>query len=122
MNKTRKLNGKWNMACLLTTDWDFAYVLMRFFFKALAKFWDRPWYEEEVSIEDQSHLPPQIRVKLPSGTEYIIFIRKAVPDFKSEAEESDFWSEHDLSEFYWEPADDIVLAIEPVEQNCEEAK
>jgi len=102
MNKIRKLNDKCNMAFLLSGDWDFAYVLMRFFFKALAKFWGRRWYEEEISIEDQRHLPPQIRVKLPSGTEYIILIRKAVPNFGSKADEEDFWKEHDRREFYEE--------------------
>jgi len=39
--------------------------------------------------------------------------KKLIPHFESEAEEIEFWDEHDLEEFDWEPADDIVLAIKP---------
>ena len=39
--------------------------------------------------------------------------KKLIPHFESEEEEIEFWDEHNLEEFDWEPADDIVLAIKP---------
>ena len=39
--------------------------------------------------------------------------KKMIPEFKSEEEEMAFWDEHDLEEFGWESADDIILAIKP---------
>ena len=39
--------------------------------------------------------------------------KKLIPHFESEEEEIEFWDKHDLEEFAWEPADDIVLAIKP---------
>ena len=78
----------------------------------LCDFWGRRWKGELVAIEDEHDLPPQIRIKLRTGGEYVIFIRRAIPSFKSVEEESDFWDEHNVRDFFWEPADDIELVIE----------
>jgi len=41
--------------------------------------------------------------------------KKAVPEFKSEAEELAFWDEHDPEEFDDGPADEIIMAIKMTE-------
>ena len=112
MNKTRKLNF----------DWGLITELMGFLYNTLCLFVGRHWKDAVFTVEDEnSGLPPSTRMNIEGSDDYIIFVRKAMPSFESEEEESDFWDEHNLSEFYWEPADDIVLAIKPVEQNCGEA-
>ena len=95
----------------LKPDWDFAFMVMKLLFKNLCQVWGHRWKGEIITIEDEHDLPPQIRIKLRTGSEYVIFIRKAIPDFESEEEEFDFWDEHNVNEFYWEPATDISIAV-----------
>lgn len=95
----------------LKPEWDFAYLVMRLLYGCLNKIWGRRWKGETFTIEDEHDLPPQIRIKQRSGGEYIIFIRRAIPDFESGYEEMDFWDEHDVNEFYWEPATDVTIAL-----------
>lgn len=38
---------------------------------------------------------------------------KTIPDFKTEAEEIEFWDTHNPRDYMTEPADDIIIDIRP---------
>jgi len=95
----------------LEPDWDFGYLVMKLLFKYLCKVWGRRWKGEIISIEDEHDLPPQIRIKLRHGGEYMVFIRRVMPDFDSDEEKCRFMEEHEVDEFYWEIVNGCAIPV-----------